>query len=912
MADRSRELKELEEELKASNIQKKIAALNKVICFMNNGKNVSSLFFSVLKCLEIRNVEVKKLVYLYITQYAVDHPQEAIMSVQSFVRDARDKTNSMIRAIAIRMMGCLRVKDLNEYLITPLEEALIDNDAYVKKTAVLTVPKIYELNPELIKKSKILDTMKTILRIESNPFVVSNTLLALHEMSKINKERLLEIDSALIEKILTILPESNEWAQINLIDILSMYPISNPSDVEKVIDRLLSRLSHINAGVVIASSKLILQLGETLNNEKIMSGIINKLSVPLTTLLNARPEVAWVVLRNLGLILDRYPKLFANPKVFFIKIADTNYIKLEKIKFLEKLADGQNFKSLINELNEYSFDPNPEISKSSVSAIWRIALRVPGALEASLVALENLLGVGAENAFADHLVNEAVVGLDLLYRKYQAKEQMAPVMEIVMKSFAKINENSARKAFATLFPIFVVSPENCQEVLTHLTDNFLNFDAEVQLPVLSLCVRVYLKNPDKYQADFSRLLTSASEQVEDPDVRDRLFFYWQLLDLSPEVAKRLLTMQKPKVAFSLQNANSAAFFAKLGSLSSTMQDESIASWTPSDPAAEPPRQEKPKTVNEDDFLGFDLKEEQTQSRPSTNKPPAAQNPPEKTKAETQPISLKDDFFSLDIGTTPVSKSIPTPPPTQPQPVAKSNDHDDFFFGSTPAPATAPAPTSAPAPSPQNDLDLFGQDFLASGSSEPPKADKPAPAKADYDLLNFDALGGAGPTDSGLLMSTVAGPREEVSEAERMPDNGFRQSYMFQCLSATTIGEKGHTGIEAVGRFERSSELLSFDLKLTNSSDSDVEWFSFSIQPNVFGLSIKDKKQLIRIAPGESQEIVLPMFVDRAVASKDWKMDSNTDIHIVLSTNFDSFAFIVPSNLNIYFVSSPEKEPNLRR
>ena len=48
------------------------------------------------------------------------------MVVNSFVRDAKDKRNSMVRAMALRTMGCLRVKELNEYLISPLKEAIKD------------------------------------------------------------------------------------------------------------------------------------------------------------------------------------------------------------------------------------------------------------------------------------------------------------------------------------------------------------------------------------------------------------------------------------------------------------------------------------------------------------------------------------------------------------------------------------------------------------------------------------------------------------------------------------------------------------------------------------------------------------------------------------------------------------------
>ena len=35
-----------------------------------------------------------------------------------------NKASPLIRALAVRTMGCLRVSQLNEYLITPLKEAL--------------------------------------------------------------------------------------------------------------------------------------------------------------------------------------------------------------------------------------------------------------------------------------------------------------------------------------------------------------------------------------------------------------------------------------------------------------------------------------------------------------------------------------------------------------------------------------------------------------------------------------------------------------------------------------------------------------------------------------------------------------------------------------------------------------------
>lgn len=178
----SRELKEIQEELQSKTVSKKIYAIHKVISCMNMGKNVSGLFFSVIKCLEIPNAEIKKLVYLYITQHAQELPEEAMMSINCFVRDARDKSNSLVRAMAIRTMGYLRVKELSEYLITPLIEALKDDDAYVKKTAVMAVPKLYEANPDLMEKSGIIEALVDILKTSKNATVISNTIIALNEI----------------------------------------------------------------------------------------------------------------------------------------------------------------------------------------------------------------------------------------------------------------------------------------------------------------------------------------------------------------------------------------------------------------------------------------------------------------------------------------------------------------------------------------------------------------------------------------------------------------------------------------------------------------------------------------------------------------------------------------------------------
>jgi len=48
-------------------------------------------------------------------------------------------------------MGCIRIPEVAEYLCDPLKQALKDEDSYVRKTAVMCVPKLYEISPTLIE-----------------------------------------------------------------------------------------------------------------------------------------------------------------------------------------------------------------------------------------------------------------------------------------------------------------------------------------------------------------------------------------------------------------------------------------------------------------------------------------------------------------------------------------------------------------------------------------------------------------------------------------------------------------------------------------------------------------------------------------------------------------------------------------
>ena len=92
---------------------------------MTIGRDVSKLFPQIVKCIETQDDELKKLVYLYIINYARVRPHESILAVNSFKKDASERNqNPLMRALAVRTMGCLGVEDVIQFVCDPLKDAL--------------------------------------------------------------------------------------------------------------------------------------------------------------------------------------------------------------------------------------------------------------------------------------------------------------------------------------------------------------------------------------------------------------------------------------------------------------------------------------------------------------------------------------------------------------------------------------------------------------------------------------------------------------------------------------------------------------------------------------------------------------------------------------------------------------------
>ena len=208
-------------------------AIQKTIMSMTLGKDVSSLFPDVLKNIATADLGQKKLVYLYLMNYAKSHPDLCILAVNTFVQDSEDP-NPLVRALAVRTMGCIRVEKMVDYMEEPLRKTLKDESPYVRKTAALCVAKLFDLNPVLAVEEGFIETLQEMIG-DSNPMVVANAVTALVEINEVAPEtRALVVTSAMLKKMLLALNECTEWGRVTILTTLADYQAQDTKEAEHI------------------------------------------------------------------------------------------------------------------------------------------------------------------------------------------------------------------------------------------------------------------------------------------------------------------------------------------------------------------------------------------------------------------------------------------------------------------------------------------------------------------------------------------------------------------------------------------------------------------------------------------------------------------------------------------------------
>ena len=533
------EIHELKEELNNPKMEKKKEAVKKVIAAMTVGKDVSMLFTDVVNCIQTANIELKKLVYLYLINYAKSQPDLAILAVNTFVKDTQDP-NPLIRSLAVRTMGCIRVDKIVEYLCEPLRKCLKDEDPYVRKTAAVCVAKLYDINGELVEDQGFLEMVYDLLG-DSNPMVVSNAVAALAEIAETSElgQKVFQINTGTLQKMLAALNECTEWGQVFILDSLALYMPSDGREAESIIERVTPRLQHANSAVVLSAVKVMIKYMDLITSQDALKALYKKMAPPLVTLLSSEAEIQYVALRNINLIVQKRPSILAHEiKVFFCKYNDPIYVKMEKLEIMIKLTSARNVDQVLMELKEYATEVDVEFVRRSVRAIGRCAIKLEAAAERCINVLLELI-----QTKVNYVVQEAVIVIKDIFRKFPNRYES--IIGTLCENLDTLDEPEAKASMIWIIGEYAERIDNADELLESFLESFEDETPQVQLQMLTATVKLFLKRPAETQKMVQDVLTLATQDSDNPDLRDRGYIYWRLLSTDPEAAKQVVLAEKP-------------------------------------------------------------------------------------------------------------------------------------------------------------------------------------------------------------------------------------------------------------------------------------------------------------------------------------------------------------------------------
>jgi len=540
--------------------EKRREVVKRVIAYMTLGIDVSRLFTEMIMATSSKDLVVKKMVYLYVTNYASTNPELSLLAINTLQKDCRDE-DPMTRGLALRSFCGLRLPNIVEYLQKPLEDGLADPSAYVRRTAAMGCLRLHNLAPSLLLDSGLKQKLQLAMA-DRDTSVIASAICALEEMDG----RKTPVEKKVVHLLLNRMREFNEWAQVVVLGLVARYQPIEPQETFDIMNLLEERLRHSNAAVVLATTKVFLNL--TSDFPQVHQQVYTRLRTPLVTLVHGGSvEQGYVTLKHIALLAQRAPAVFAEEhKLFFARFNEPSYVKLVKLEILTAVATARNVAEIVEEVAEYVTDSDMAVSRAAVATIGRLGATVGSAAKAVADQLVALLSIGIP-----HVSAEAVVAMQTLLRKHPALLRAdgdggAPQLAHAIATFSRyaLDEPEARCSLLWVLGAFGEMMAEAPYVLEPMIDEFNDEpSAAVRLELLSACVKLLLKRPGEMQAMTGRLLEAAVADTRFTEVHDRAMFYYRLLQHDVGAAQRVLLGGSEARGGALVDENSAEWQDKL-------------------------------------------------------------------------------------------------------------------------------------------------------------------------------------------------------------------------------------------------------------------------------------------------------------------------------------------------------------
>lgn len=251
-------------------------------------------------------------------------------------------------------------------------------------------------------------------------------------------------------------------------------------------------------------------------------------------------------------------------KVFFVNFNDPLYVKLEKLEIMIKLVDLRTVDQFLHEVKEYAQEIDIDFVKKSVSAIGRCAIKLDRAADRCVQTLLDLI-----RTKVDYLVQEAVKVIKDIFRKYPNKYES--IIKDLCENLRALDNSDAKASMIWIVGEYGERIDNSVDLMTTFAENFSEETDQVQQAILTASVKIYLKLEGEAEDMIVQILKKATEETDNPDLRNRGYIYWRMLSTDPEAVKSVVLAEKPAISEDSSNFDSALLeklIANIGTLSS--------------------------------------------------------------------------------------------------------------------------------------------------------------------------------------------------------------------------------------------------------------------------------------------------------------------------------------------------------
>lgn len=169
-----------------------------------------------------------------------------------------------------------------------------------------------------------------------------------------------------------------------------------------------------------------------------------------------------------------------------------------------------------------------------------MAIKIEPAAQVCIDALLELVATKVS-----YIVQEATVVIRNIFRKYPNRYES--IIRVLCENLDSLDEPEAKSAMIWIIGQYADRIENADVLLDDFLFSWHEETVEVQLTMLTAAVKLFLLRPTKGSEIVPKVLKWATEETDNPDLRDRGYFYWRLISTDPVAAKTIVMGVKPPI-----------------------------------------------------------------------------------------------------------------------------------------------------------------------------------------------------------------------------------------------------------------------------------------------------------------------------------------------------------------------------